>query len=245
MVQMKAYCKLCKRETNHEILGEAVQKFNDEYEEIWAEDKYQIIKCMGCDNISYRTIGTFSEDYDPNTGGLTSTIHLYPKISEEDLEIKSLSSVPNKIRRIYRETIDSYNNECFTLCSAGLRAIIEGICAQENIKNGSIIIIKKDGTEKIVQAKDLQGKIAGLHEKNLLTKSNANILHEHRSLGNEAVHELDIPSKEELKLAIEIIEHTLENIYEIRSKAEDLQWKRALRKKKNSTEKVVMGLCQS
>ncbi|CAH8239910.1 hypothetical protein VAEU17_810001 [Vibrio aestuarianus] len=32
-------------------------------------------------------------------------------------------------------------------------------------------------------------------------------------MGNKAVHELDMPSLDELKIAIDIVEHTLENIY--------------------------------
>lgn len=202
---MKYFCKQCKRETNHKTLYEEVQKFYDEEDGIWSEDTFQMIKCLGCDNISYKTINIFSEDIDPYTGEAVPTIHLYPKVSEEDLEIMTLSSVPTKIRRIYRETIDCYNNECFTLCASGLRAIIEGICAQENIKDGPVRKHKDDGTEESVRKENLQGKIDGLYEKKLLTKQNADILHEHRSLGNKAVHELDIPSKEEQWQAISIL----------------------------------------
>lgn len=90
-----------------------------------------------------------------------------------------------------------------------------------------------DGTIKTIRRDNLQGKIGGLFEKNLLTKNHADVLHEHRFLGNQAVYELDIPSKEELRLAINILEHTLENIYELKYKAEELQWQRELRMNKN------------
>ena len=91
---------------------------------------------------------------------------------------------------------------------------------------------KENGEIEIIYKNNLQGKIGGLYEKNLITKTHAEILHEHRFLGNNAVHELDMPSAEELKLGIEILEHTLENIYELKYKGEELQWKRELRKKK-------------
>ena len=47
-----------------------------------------------------------------------------------------------------------------------------------------------------------------------------------------ALHELDIPSNEELKLAIEIIEHTLDNIYELQDKVEELRLQKKRREKK-------------
>jgi hypothetical protein len=49
------------------------------------------------------------------------------------------------------------------------------------------------------------------------------VLHEHRYLGNEAVHELARPTEEVLQLAIEIVEHMFESLYEIPEKAEDLR----------------------
>jgi hypothetical protein len=60
----------------------------------------------------------------------------------------------------------------------------------------------------------------------------ANVLHEHRYLGNEALHDLRQPSADELGLAIEIIEHTLEALYEIPDKAEQLRIRKAKRRAK-------------
>ena len=127
------------------------------------------------------------------------------------------------------------NNEINTLCAAGLRTIIEGICAVLKINNGPVEITKKDGSVKIVRKKNLQGKISGLTEKGILTTKYSDILHEHRYLGNEAVHELSQPSRQELALAIEIIENILENVFEIPEKAEELKRRRFKRLKKHNS----------
>ena len=128
---------------------------------------------------------------------------------------------------IYRETIDAINNDSNILCSGGIRAIIEGICIDKGIDRGEV---KKSNGEKQI-LKNLEGKIGGLSSNGLLTKENTEILHDLRFLGNEALHELSAPSKEELKLAINIIEHTLENIYELHDKAKRLKAERIKRKK--------------
>jgi hypothetical protein len=60
----------------------------------------------------------------------------------------------------------------------------------------------------------------------------ADILHELRFLGNEAVHQLDRPSTKELTLAIDIIHHILDALYEIPKKAETLRDNKSRRKKK-------------
>lgn len=230
---MRSYCRICERDTNHKIISEEIVDFEDEGSEVFGQDKYQIIRCMGCNNVAFREEGWFSEDINPYTGQPMLRIVLYPKASGDDLQLKRMMEVPHKIRRIYEETIGSYNNQNFILCATGLRAIIEGVCAEENIKDGPVKSVKnKKGNVEIFRKENLQGKIGGLYERNLITESHAEILHEHRFLGNKAVHELDMPSAEELKLGIEILEHTLENIYELKYKGGELQYKRELRKMK-------------
>ena len=238
--KVKAFCSTCTNETNHLVM-QSVDTSDSEDVDIgsgdmltisWS-DNYQIIQCQGCDSVSFRHLNWFSEheqyywpDYYCN--GITSK--LYPKRAKGTIMAKEFYNSPNNVRRIYRETVDCFNNDLFTLCAAGLRATIEGICADQSIRNGPIQITKPDGTKETKRKNNLEGKISGLCEKGFLTKANSEILHEHRYLGNDAVHELSMPSGQELTLAIEIIEHTIETLYEIPEKAQELKVKRTQRK---------------
>ncbi|MBJ7312299.1 DUF4145 domain-containing protein [Rugamonas sp. CCM 8940] len=112
------------------------------------------------------------------------------------------------------------------MCAAGLRALVEGICSEQGIVDGPVEFPAKGGGTQILRRTDLSGQIGGLHEKGLLTKSSADTLHEHRYLGNSAVHELARPPDEELKLAVEILEHTLDALYEMPEKAAQLRMRR-------------------
>ena len=231
--EFKVPCTKCNGKTSHKVLQSldysGCEWLDTDITIDWV-DNYQIIQCQGCKSISFRRRSWFSEYQDYDWDG--STEWLYPKRSERTLPIKDFRNVPTKIRRIYGETIECFNNEYFTLCAAGLRAIVEGICAEQGIKDGPVEVEKKDGSKKTVRRKNLQGKISGLWEKGILTTKNSEILHEHRFLGNEAVHELSQPSIDELNLAIEIIEHTIDSLYEIPEKAIELQKRKAKRKKK-------------
>lgn len=73
---------------------------------------------------------------------------------------------------------------------------------------------------------NLEGKINGLAQKKFLTAQNAEALHEHRFLGNDALHELTQPSSEELKLAIEIVEHTFKSVFDLPKIHKDLMARR-------------------
>ncbi len=225
-------CVKCTGETEHHVLlsfdvsgSETVgQELEDHYGYTLSwNTSYQIIRCGGCKSISYRNDAWFSED----EGG--STESLYPVRSQGKLVAKDYHNAPTTLRRIYRETIDAFNGECLTLCAGGLRAIVEGICADKKIKKGPIQF-EKDGQTITQQSKSLDGKISGLREQGYLTKAKAESLHAHRYLGNEALHDLEMPSVDELRLAIEIIEHVLEELYTIQDKIDEISWRRSKRK---------------
>lgn len=230
---VKVMCAECNRQTKHIVLASVDKVGNEQYDQdIWIswEDNYQIVQCQGCETISFRHLNWFSEHQDFDSSGHTERI--YPKRDANSIQTKEFWNVPNTLRRIYRESIEAFNTECYTLCAAGLRGVVEGICADQSVTDGPVEIPASSGGTKIVRKNNLEGKIYGLYEKGILTKSSADTLHEHRYLGNEAVHELTQPSNAELTLAIQIIEHTLEQLYEIPEKALELKQKLARRKKK-------------
>jgi len=227
---MKVFCIQCKQETNHKVIHETKKSFNHN-DEIFADGLWQIIECKGCEEITFREVWINSEDTDPYDGSPIENIKLYPIRSKDILPIKPFYNVPFKVRNIYREMIDAFNNGMFVLCSGGLRATIEGICNSKGILDGPVKR-NKNGTVVNKRSKDLQGKISGLFENGLLTKQHAEILHQHRFLGNEALHTLDQPTKEELKIAIEIIEHTLDNLYELSEKVSILKYEKQKRNRK-------------
>jgi len=224
---MKSTCSNCKRETNQQVLNENKKSYHDD-SGWWEEHKYQIIQCKGCDIISFRRLyNDIAQDQGAEYAGFEPwTQELYPKRTAKSLNIKNLKDTPRSIIKIYRETIDAFNNEQTILCSAGLRAIVEGICKDRGIEKGEVT--NRNGVKKM--SKNLDGKIEALASGGFLTLGNAKILHELRFMGNDALHELASPSLEELKIAIEIVEHTFDNLYELNHKAARLKKEIAKRK---------------
>ena len=175
----------------------------------YAKRTWEIIQCVGCELASFRELLSTSEEWEP-------TETRYPEADKDRLAVKSFRQAPDNIKRIYNESIRSFNIGNFILCAVGLRAVIEGIC--------------KDTMRNCEDAKkNLKEKIDALHEQGILSKKHAEILHEFRFIGNEAVHELSAPPKDDLKAAIEIVEHTLEYLYGLPEKGDRL----LARKQKN------------
>lgn len=230
-------CVECKRDTRHQVVF-SLDYFDeydgDQYQYVEWSKHHQIIQCQGCMNVSFRQASWCSEDViqiEPEEWEDGWVEILFPKRSKYTLPTKNFRNLPPNLNRIYRETLECFNNDSFTLSAAGLRGLVEGLCAELKVKDGPKEINKKDGTKEIKRFRDLEGKIAGLHEKGFLTQQHSDVLHEHRYLGNEAVHELAQPARDELALAIEIIEHIFESVYEIPQKAYSLQSKRTKRNK--------------
>jgi hypothetical protein len=230
---VSTHCIECKRSTRHLVTVSLDKRGTESNEEEgWGvdwSDRYQVIECQGCETVSFRHLSWFSEAQDFDDDGTTERI--YPLRNKDAVSARPYHNVPSNLRRIYIELIDCFNNDSPTLCAAGLRALVEGICAQQGIVEGPVVVPTKVGGTQVVRRDNLEGRIAGLQEKGLLTQPSAQTLHEHRYLGNSAVHELARPSTDELKLALEIVEHVLEQLYELPEKAAELHRAIARRKK--------------
>ncbi|WP_082568348.1 DUF4145 domain-containing protein [Rhizobacter sp. Root1221] len=219
--KIQVQCITCKGDTNHLIEASftSTSTFVDSEEQYTfsAYLTHQILVCAGCNVV------TFRQAYSDDSMGNDSEVQLFPKRGADTLAAPAFENVPSNLRRLYVEVIDCYNNDSATLCAAGLRALVEGVCTELGVNDG-LVPLQNGNT---VRKSNLEGKIFGLQERGLLTPTNAQYLHDHRSMGNEAVHLLARPSKEELRLAIEIVQHVFQSLYEIPNMASRLSVARA------------------
>lgn len=220
---VRCHCNSCSRDTNHEILMNIKVDDDDEIENgrysiSWFDD-YQIVMCRGCDTISFRQISWFSEDWHPDHNG--ETIYQYPERKlKKSLEIQRL---PSEIMSLYREVIDGYNVGAHTLVAGGLRALIEAVCISKEIKSGNVPKLKSDGSVEYKKKGTLEGKIYGLQENGYISTKQIDILHELRFLGNDALHEIEKPSIDQIDIAFKIVESMLENIFGMEHKSKVLK----------------------
>lgn len=205
----KIYCKECSGITLHSVVCS--------FDETGSEDcggghsvdwncRNQTIQCLGCETVSFRTVSTFSEDFEYDHDGVfhPETIKYYPG---RVAGVKSLEShlLPYTIQQIYKETVLSLENDQFILAGIGIRAIVETICKDHEAKG-----------------RDLYQKINTLKEKSIVTQEGADTLQKLRVLGNSAAHEVKAHNSQQLELALQIIEHMLEGTYIIPARVESV-----------------------
>ena len=214
------YCNQCKIITKHSVISDIEDKGYETDDGInWCDD-YQIIQCDNCSNVSFRRDGWFSEYQDEENDG--SYEELYPDSEENIRQQKKYKLLPFSLSEIYEEVMSAYNKNLFILSAVGIRAILEGICKDKKISSG--LVPDKKGVERTRIS--LEGKIYGLLQNNLINKAQFEALHELRFLGNNAVHQLDEPSKIDIQTALDIIEHMIYDLYEIPLKSTSLRKRR-------------------
>jgi hypothetical protein len=215
------FCNWCRNETNHNLKAEHYMdypNYNPDGSLGFVErlgSRFWI--CAGCDRGTLEEFYIFdvtNEDYVSMTDQ-----YYYPERTKHHVKDKKFNQLPKKLTVIYQETIRANNNSLNVLCALGIRALLEGICADKGITGGN-----------------LETKINNMVNiplpQNIVTN-----LHSLRFIGNEAAHELAAPSSEELKLAIEICEDLLNYLYELDYKAHKLTNSRQLKEPKVKSNK--------
>jgi hypothetical protein len=203
-------CIKCIGKTTHKVLASvdvSGVETNPDWSMHWY-DAYQIAECGGCKSISFRNESYNSEDYQQisETEWIIDKLEkLYPsRIGGRKTLENEEHYLPSPVRKIYKETLSALNNNSPVLAGIGLRALIETICKEQNAAGSN-----------------LYKKIDDLVVKQVLTPAGCRILHKIRTLGNDAAHEVRPHSEKQLGLAMDVIEHVLNDVYIMPKKVKD------------------------
>lgn len=209
---VRASCLKCSHTTNHAVLAEVVENYEDQSggNLYWHTANHQTLQCRGCGEFSFRIASTNSEEGEHDVEGnyeAVESVVIYPPRHAglrriQDVELWSLHV---KLRTIYKETCAALASELPVLAAIGMRAIVETVCKQKN-----------------AEGKDLHKRIESLVQLNVLSPGNAQILHHIRSLGNDAAHEVEPHTPEQLALAMDVIDHLIQDVFLLPAKASRL-----------------------
>jgi hypothetical protein len=208
-ITIEARCKKCKRDTQHEVLRSEVENGSTPHVD-WYNIEYQVVRCKGCENVCFRESIWNSENTDKD-GQPEEQVTIYPNPSDREPQLDRWE-LPDTVGRLYQETLTSFNAGAMTLAAAGLRSVVEATCKDQGCAGSN-----------------LQKMIDDLVSKGVFLGRDADYLHQHRFLGNEAVHEMESPPEEEFEIALEILEHLLKSIYILPQRNEALRKMRTKR----------------
>ncbi|WP_324016871.1 DUF4145 domain-containing protein [Aeromonas hydrophila] len=194
--KLKSTCIECNQYNWHSIEGKHSFVTHPDHD-YHSKIEHMVVKCCGCDNISFlqRTHDFESSYYEQDIDDWITPISddIYPKQLKGCLQAKNF---PTIVKKIYIESCQAYRDESYTLAGIGFRATIEAVC-----------------NDQAIQGKELSVRINNLASKGLISKKDSVRLHSIRFLGNDAAHDIKVPSEEALEATLIIIEHLLNTIY--------------------------------
>lgn len=201
---VKCYCSSCDTVTKHQSLFSV--KEQSDIDDYWWNCTYHIVKCLGCDKISFYSVTNEESSIGYDDEGNEVIIPEEITYPVQSGRVKALSSwyIPGEIEGIYREAISAMNGKNLRLAAAGFRAVIEAICLHES-----------------VSGKTLEQKINALRKQGIITQQDRDRLHAIRFMGNDSIHEMKRPEYSQLCIVLEIINVMINNLYILEAQFKD------------------------
>ena len=133
---IKNRCTQCRQMTWHDIEGKHTLHSNPDYDYHYLLE-HLIVKCRGCENVSFALRDhdlevAYLDDDDEWIVPIETTI--FPRENKGSLLQKLF---PKVVRKIYSESCNAYRDGALTLAGIGLRATIEAVCNDQNIREKS------------------------------------------------------------------------------------------------------------
>jgi hypothetical protein len=206
-------CHTCNKDGQNAEIMASVSKHGQEncgggnYVDWW--ERYQVLKCGGCETIFFRTTQADSEDVDFDYGHNGEAIanynvaeKVYPEVATVRAAIKGFHLLPDQLQAIYIEASRAMHANQPILAGIGIRAILETICK-----------------DKAAIGSNLFKQIDGLKTQGVLSPNGAIVLHKLRVLGNSAAHEVKPHTDDQLSLAFDVLDNLLLNVYVLEPQA--------------------------
>lgn len=203
---VKSDCRSCARSTRHEVAAEVTHRV----EEWWANelDSWRIVRCQGCRTYSFQMKHEDFDEIEEDENGIHHAVSfdVYPSVVKNHRGVTHTHLLPPLISTIYLQSVKALGQQSTVLGSIGLRACIEAVCNHLDIS----------GT-------NLQRRIDQLFKGGYVSNGDKKRLHAIRFLGNDAAHEIKQPKVLDIRIALEIVEHLLNTVFILESRAAGLE----------------------
>lgn len=204
---VKSDCRRCNTKTRHQIQAVIVNKRHDYWEN--ERDTWAVVQCLGClTNAFHFRNEDFEEVFEDVDGDLQHSVTStsFPSVIQNHRPLSGTDHLPSLINTIYQQTVKALSQSADVLASIGLRATIEAVCNNLNVSGSN-----------------LQKRIDSLFKAGYVSNGDKKRLHAIRFLGNDAAHEIKQPYRTEILVALEIVEHLLNTVFILESRAKGLE----------------------
>lgn len=189
-------CPSCRKSTWHDIKCVHTENGAEDYH---FAAHYMVVQCRGCKNTSFRDVFRDYEIAFPTPDGdwdVPQTVKTYPKFIKDHNTLNGSHHVPSIVREIYEESLKAIQEDAAILAGLGLRGTIEAI-----------------SNDREITGRNLEMRISRLATQGFISQKDAERLQAIRFLGNDAAHDIKKPTKNQIEIALRIIEHLITTVY--------------------------------
>jgi DNA-binding MarR family transcriptional regulator len=201
----RAHCNSCGGERNHDVLHSAETSWSDDESGIGGKDRYDTLKCLGCDSIKLRHTSWFSEDPDPVITYIPPAIFRPKPDWFSDLVLNA--GRENKfVEKLLEEIYVALHYDLPSLAAMGVRSLIEKIMISKTGDQGTFV--------KNLKKFEELGYVSRIERERLETILEA---------GHATIHRDFSPESPDIITLVDIAEHIVQSVYLHDSKIEALK----------------------
>ena len=201
---VKAHCNKCGGERRHELLHSETttwEDYIDDHFSIDGGDKFDLIKCCGCELVALRHSSWFSEDTDPDGTPMVKVEQFPPETYRTEPKwVKDLIwSIPiddNFVGEFIKEIYIALRNNSPRLAVMGIRALLEQVMIDKIGDKGSF---KKN--------------LDAFQEAGHISKNQRSTLESVIEAGHAAMHRRFKPTPWDVGMLMDVTESIIESIY--------------------------------
>jgi hypothetical protein len=197
-----SYCSQCEGDRRHAVQKTHERRWDNEESGIWGGDTWEILECMGCQNVTFAHTHWFSEDTD-DTGRPIVHRDLYPPSPRRakpewagELWL-ALSRETQWLIKLYDDIYGALGMRALGLATMGMRAIVD------------FIVTSKVGDD----IRGFKNKLDAMHEQGLISELQVGILNAAFDAGSAAAHRGYTPSRNDANSLLDITESLLRRVY--------------------------------
>jgi hypothetical protein len=192
-----AHCNRCLRDTNHDLIARDVETYN--VNEMYGETEYEMMKCRGCNGVTFRRRSWFSDDTDEEGRPKIRENYYPPAISRQKPEWLKLwwyDHTHSEIGPLLNEIYAALHSDLRRLAGMGIRAVID------------VVLV-----ETVGDVGTFSEKLSAFMGKGYISEKQRKLIDSIIDAGSASAHRGYDPSAEDLNTLLDVTENLIETIY--------------------------------
>ncbi|KGH02963.1 DUF4145 domain-containing protein [Comamonas thiooxydans] len=195
MSTKKAHCNVCGGDRNHDVLHSELTTWEDRNQGVFGGDRYETLKCCGCEAIKLRHVSSFSED------DTVSVTYFPPAVFRrhpewfEDL-CNEIPPGNEFVVSLLNEIYVALHNNLTSLATMGVRALLEKVMISQIGDQGSFFSHVK--------------KFEELGHLSKLQRARLDVI---LDAGHAAMHRIYSPNSSDVITLLDIAENIIESVF--------------------------------